>query len=74
MATYEEVHHMRLRFMTFELDVYFTPQQEQCLKNCTLALNFLSDVWGRLVFIHGAFKDKFSFSTQSQCLLESQRF
>ena len=61
-----------LDLLTSELDLHFLREQEQCLKNCTLSLNLLSDIRRRLVFICGTFKDKFPFSTQS--LLESPIF
>ena len=44
-----------------ELDLYFSREQEQCLKNFTLPVNPCLTS-GRLVFIRGAFKDKFPFS------------
>ena len=45
MTAYEKVHHMRFRFTDFRTRLYFSREQEQCLKNCTLPLNFLSDIW-----------------------------
>ena len=50
-----------LDLRTSELDLYFPREQEQCLKNCTLPLNLLSDIWEEARFHPWRFQRQVSF-------------
>ena len=50
-----------LDLLTSELDLYFSREQEQYLKNCTLSLNLLSDIWGEARFHPWRFQGQVSF-------------
>ena len=50
-----------LDLLTSELDLYFSREKEQCAKNCTLPLNFLSDILGEARFHPWRFQRQVSF-------------
>lgn len=50
-----------LDLLTSELDLYSLHEQEQCLKNCTLPLHLLSDIWKVACFHLWRFQGQVSF-------------